>query len=104
MVRPGPMLRIVLLAGAVLGLAWNCSAENAPDLSPESADVKAQQVVVTVVDENNVPVPGAQLTFQQPGEAAVKQETDYAGRCAWVPRDTDPYAVGITKPGFYEIT
>ncbi len=59
-------------------------------------------ITLTVVDEDGLPVPGAQITVSEPGLAAVHLETDYAGRCAFTLQRTSPYQLQIQKPGFYQ--
>ncbi len=70
-------------------------AQRAPDHAP---------VFVTVVDENRVAVPGAQVIVQQPGKADIRETTDYAGRVAYILAGTQPYGIRVAKPGFYEQT
>ena len=38
-------------------------------------------VTVTVVDENGLPVSGAQVSVSEPGRPVLQLQTDYAGRC-----------------------
>jgi Carboxypeptidase regulatory-like domain len=59
------------------------------------------RVVLTVVDENGLPVPGAQVTVSEPGRAALQLQTDYAGRCSYLNRDSS-YQLLVKKPGFYQ--
>lgn len=59
-------------------------------------------VILTVVDENGLAVSGAQVTVLEPGLTAVRLWTDYAGHCAYIPRQDAPYRIRVEKPGFYQ--
>jgi hypothetical protein len=59
-------------------------------------------VILAVVDENGLAVSGAQITILEPGLAAVRLWTDYAGHCAYIPRQDAPYQIRVEKPGFYQ--
>jgi hypothetical protein len=59
-------------------------------------------VVLTVVDENDLGVSGAQVTVLEPGFAAIRLWTDYAGHCAYVIHQDAPYQIRAEKPGFYQ--
>jgi hypothetical protein len=62
----------------------------------------AAQVRITVVDENGLPVPGAQVTVIEPAQSPVQLWTDYDGHCGFVPRQSAFYQVQSGKPGFYQ--
>ncbi len=59
-------------------------------------------VILTVVDENSLAVSGAQVTVLEPGLAAVRLWTDYAGHCAYILQQGAPYQIRAQKPGFYQ--
>lgn len=64
------------------------------------------KLAITVVDENGVPVTGAQIlvsTTVSPSTHVARCETDYAGRCQIVGVSPGRYAVHIDKPGFYRL-
>jgi hypothetical protein len=61
-----------------------------------------QTVTLTVVDQNGVTIPTAQITVEEPAQSPFRIATDYAGQCSWVPRQTRPYQIRIEKPGFYQ--
>lgn len=62
-----------------------------------------ETVVVTVVDENGVAVPGAQVTVLPPGAAPLHLWTDFAGHCTFrLPENSQPYPLSVQKPGFYQ--
>lgn len=88
----------LLVASAVPGISAQVS--HAPVRTPGDAG-QARTVILTVVDENGMPVAGAQVTIQATGRLPIHAITDYAGRCAWLSRDSNPYAVRIEKGGFY---
>jgi hypothetical protein len=84
------LLGVVLLCGVV----------------PAGGQVPARRpaISLTVVDEDGLPVPGAQITVSEPGRAALRFETDYAGRCAFtVTSSASTYQLQIQKPGFYQV-
>ncbi len=56
----------------------------------------------TVIDENGLAVPAAQLTILEPGQSAVQLWTNYDGHCSFVPRQNAPYQIHVQKPGFYQ--
>ena len=61
------------------------------------------RVVVIVVDENGVAIPGAQVTIVEPNIAPLHLWTDFAGRCTFtLPKNAQPYQVTVQKPGFYQ--
>ena len=59
-------------------------------------------VTLTVVDETGMAVSGAEVTVIEPGFAAVRLWTDYAGRCAYAVHQDAPYRIRAEKPGFYQ--
>lgn len=60
-------------------------------------------ISLTVVDENGVPVPDAQVTLTQPNRPSLHLRTNYAGRSGYsLDRDSAPYQLRIDKPGFYQ--
>jgi hypothetical protein len=60
-------------------------------------------VFLSVVDENNVPVPGASITISEAGRPPFSLETDYAGRASWPLHTEAPYQIRVQKPGFYQV-
>lgn len=60
------------------------------------------RLAIGVVDENNVPVPSAQVKLGQAGsEKPVQRETDYAGRCEFEDLVRGVYQLRVEKEGFY---
>jgi hypothetical protein len=82
----------------LLGLVLLCSAV----LAGGQAPAPRPSTTLTVVDEDGLPVPGAQITVSEPGRAAVHLQTDYAGRCAFALKSDSTYQLQIQKPGFYQ--
>src|SRR5271155_660477 len=59
------------------------------------------QIELTVVDENGVAVPGAQVAVAEPGLPPQRLATDYAGRGQYGIPGNAPYEVEVDKQGFY---
>ncbi|HEX4006435.1 MAG TPA: hypothetical protein VHX60_09690 [Acidobacteriaceae bacterium] len=72
------------------------------DRAPAGASAHAPSIVVTVVDEDGLAIPEAQISIDQPGQPPVHIATDYLGRCAWIPREPGAFSLRADKPGFYE--
>ena len=63
-----------------------------------------QTLLVTVVDENNVAVPAAQVALTEGGGRAVSRgETDHAGRYLFSGLHHGNYELRVAKEGFYEV-
>jgi hypothetical protein len=92
------MLRRSLASGVVIGLFLLCSAATA------SGQTLAFHlpVVLTVVDENGLPVSEAQVRVSEPGLPDLQLQTDYAGRCSYSLHQDVSYQIRVAKPGFYE--
>jgi len=58
-------------------------------------------VELTVIDENGVAVPGAQVVLSEPGLTLQRVATDYAGRCQYSLHGSSPYDIDVEKQGFY---
>ena len=58
-------------------------------------------VVLTVVDEINIAVSGAEVVIQEPGKPPAQLITDYNGRVSYMPLGTAPYTLRVQKTGFY---
>ncbi len=61
-------------------------------------------IVLTVVDENNIAVPGAEVLMREPGRADQRLTTDYNGRISFVPQGPAGYTLQVQKSGFYAAT
>src|SRR3954454_24801336 len=61
-------------------------------------------VVLTVLDENYIAVPEAEVTIQEPGKPPERLTTDYNGRASYNPPGAAPYTVRVQKTGFYAST
>src|SRR3984957_11711890 len=84
--------------GMVVGVVLLCSVIPAGNQVPG----RRPAITLTVVDEDDLPVPGAQVTVSEPGRAAFHLQTDYAGRCAFTLNRSTAYQLQIQKPGFYQ--
>jgi len=82
----------------VLGVALLLSA------TPASGQIQPPRptVTLTVLDEDGLPVSGAQVTLSEPGRPAIQLRTDYAGHCTYSLQQDLPYQLGVQKPGFYQ--
>ncbi len=81
----------------LIGLILLCCA------SAATSQVTASRVSVllTVVDENDLPVPDARVSISEPGHPSLQLQTDYAGRCTY-PLQPNAYQIQVEKPGFYQ--
>jgi hypothetical protein len=87
------MLRLGHARGLILGLAFCCSSHLGRGQTP---------VTLTVVDEDGLPVPDAQITLSEPGHSLRQLQTDFAGRCTYTLESAQPYQLQVQKPGFYQ--
>ena len=111
---PEPSRRILPCAALLLAflaaafLAGSCSLAAAQAARPVqhllSPLAPPSSVTLTVVDQNGVAVPAAEVTVAEPSRPPLRLATDYAGRCSWTPRQSQPYTIRVEKPGFYEST
>ena len=92
------MLRRPLASGMIIGLFLVCSAASARG---QTLAFHAP-VVLTVVDENGLPVSEAHVTVSEQGRSALQLQTDYAGRCTYSLHRDAPYQIRVEKPGFYQ--
>jgi hypothetical protein len=92
------MQRCGAATAMVLGSVLFCSA------MPASGQIQAPRpmVTLTVLDEDGLPVPDAQVTLSEPGRPVIQLRTDYAGRCTYSLQRDLPYQLGVQKPGFYQ--
>src|ERR1017187_2405957 len=82
----GLILGLILLLGAVLLAGAQNPAAGVP-------------VLLTVVDENDLPVPDAQVVLSERGRPPVQLRTDSIGRCAYLLHQESPYQLRVEKPG-----
>lgn len=92
------MLRRPLASGMFLGLFLLCSATAVTG----QMTLSHVSVVLTVVDENGLPVAGALVSVLEPGRPTLQLQTDYAGRCNYSLQHDAPYQIQVAKPGFYQ--
>ncbi len=104
MPRPKRGTNLTAVFFVVSALAAALAQTPRPPQHVVTATVTANIVSLTVVDQNGLVVPAAQVTVEETGQPALHIATDYAGRCSWILRQTQPYKVRIDKPGFYQST
>jgi hypothetical protein len=75
-----------------------CSSVLAGGQSP----APRRAISLIVIDENGVPVSGAEVTLSEPALPPMLCWTDFAGRCAFAPQNDLPYQLRVEKLGFYE--
>jgi hypothetical protein len=92
------MLRRALASGVIVGFFLLCSAA----VARGQTGAFHAAVVLTVVDENGLPVSDAQVTVSEPGRPDLQLQTDYAGRCSYLLHQDASYQIRVGKPGFYE--
>ena len=92
------MLRRPLTSGMIIGLFLLCSAA----IARGQTLAFDAPVVLTVVDENGLPVSEAHVIVSEQGRSALQLQTDYAGRCSYSLHRDAPYQIRVQKPGFYE--
>jgi len=85
-------ITVILFALLFAGVAA-VSAQNPP---------ASQAVSLALVDENGQAVADAQVVVQEPGAAAVRLATDYAGHAAFRIQSGKPYRLRVEKPGYYQ--
>jgi hypothetical protein len=92
MLRRGPgrwmVVEVVLVCSSVLAGGQAPTARRAINL--------------IVVDENGLPVSGAEVTLSEPALYPMQCRTDFAGRCAFALQNDLPYHLRVEKLGFYE--
>jgi len=91
------MRRFKYVCGAIIGLILALSFAEAG-----GAQVTNGVATLTVVDENGVAVPGAQVVLQQGGRPDINGATDYAGRIRFTLTTFQTYTLRVQKAGFYE--
>ncbi len=70
----------------------------AQNLSPHAP------IQLTVVDENNAAVSGAEVIVQEPGRPPARLATDFNGRVSFILQGPAPYSLRVQKTGFYAST
>ena len=91
--------RAATLCGLLLTTTFSASA--LPGW-PGPQQLAGQDLLVTVLDENGLPVPSARLTLtDQPNSFVQKAETDYAGRYQFSNLTPAVYTLRVEKEGFF---
>jgi hypothetical protein len=91
-----PSLRVA--SGIILGLILLCIHSRAAGQTPALSTT----VALTVIDENSLPVPDAQVSISEPGRSPVQLQTNYAGRSTYALHQNESYEIRVEKPGFYQ--
>jgi hypothetical protein len=88
---------ILLLCGAAEAQLPGAGGRREP-----AQNARANAVVFTVVDDNGLAIPGAEVAVSQQGHAPVQLVTDYAGHARWPPGQPGQFSVTVSRPGYYE--
>jgi Carboxypeptidase regulatory-like domain/TonB dependent receptor/TonB-dependent Receptor Plug Domain len=105
-IKARPLLALpICLCFSALSFTQSFSQET-NGITPEGSEQQANQanpkIEITVLDENGVPVPAAQLTLVRADtQAVVRGETDSKGRHRFSELTAGMYRVKIEKQGFY---
>src|SRR5580692_1411652 len=79
------------------------SSSSSQRVSPEHSGA-AQDLTVTVTDENGVAVASARVQLQAPPPALpLRCQTDFAGRCEFPDVPSGAYDLRVEKSGFYAV-
>ncbi len=92
------MLGRPLACGMTIGLVLLCGAS----IARGQTLAFHVPVVLTVVDENGLPISEAHVTVSEEGRSTLQLQTDYAGRCSYLLHRDASYQIRVEKPGFYE--
>jgi len=102
MLRPHRLRTSALWLAVCIFLVFVCLAH--VSLAQTSTKPLAQNIVVTVVDENGVAVASALVFLQaSPQAAALRCVTDFAGHCEFSNLSTVSYELRVEKQGFYSV-
>jgi hypothetical protein len=102
MLRPHRLRTSALWLAVCIFLVFVCLAH--VSLAQNSTKPLAQNIVVTVVDENGVAVASALVFLQaSPQAAALRCVTDFAGHCEFSNLSTVSYELRVEKQGFYSV-
>jgi len=102
MSRSGCLREFACWLALTVGLP--CLAQTATPQAKLSAPALPQTIAVTVTDENGVAVPSALVYLQgPPPAAALRCETDFAGRCQFTNVVAGAYQLRVQKQGFYAL-
>src|SRR5208283_654035 len=103
MLRPHRLRTSALWLAVCIFLVFVCLAH--VSLAQNSTKPLAQNIVVTVVDENGVAVASALVFLQASPEAvALPSVTDFAGHCEFSNLSAGTYQLRVEKQGFYSVT
>lgn len=110
------MLFVMLDPAGLWAISPQASTDKMPPAAPAVEQViqapspgslerqQNQSLLVTAVDENNVPVSSAQATLSEVGgQTVLRGETDYAGRFKFADLHAGLYRLQLLKDGFYAV-
>lgn len=93
--RRATLFLVLCLATTVRGQVANSSPHPIPRAAPPSA---GENLLITVVDENDIPVPSALIFLQSsPGVLQLKCETDFVGHCSFQGLVADSYQLSSRR-------
>jgi len=90
-----------VLCLCMFSLAAIAQPSQAQQSFPPDTHSRQTRVVITVLDENGIPVPAALVTISLQGRVIRQLRTDYLGRCLFLSKLSTPYQIRVEKPGFY---
>jgi hypothetical protein len=85
----------------VVFLAWGIVCFFVVLVPSEAAGQNLPQATVVVTDENGVAVASARVLLETSAGAAMRCQTDLAGRCAFAGLAAGQYSLRVEKEGFY---
>jgi hypothetical protein len=102
--RNAPQFRPLRLAFALAAAILLAAARSAAGQGPTPPQTPNAELVITVADENGLVVSSARLILtEQKTQAAIKGETDYAGRHRFTGLPPGLYSLRVEKEGFYVV-
>ena len=102
MPRPHRLCRSAICLAVCICLVQVCLAQTA---TRPPGPTSPQNILVTVIDENEVAVPSALVFLQASPEAvALRCVTDFAGHCEFSKLSAPAYQLRVEKQGFYAVT
>ena len=100
--RRAALFLVLCLVTTARGQVANSSPHSIPRAVPPSA---GENLVITVVDENDVPVASALIFIQSsPGVLPLKCETDFVGHCSFQGLIAGSHQLRVEKEGFYALS
>jgi hypothetical protein len=99
--RRAALFLVLCLVTTVRGQVANSSPHSVPRAAPPAGE----NLLMTVVDENDVAVPSARVFLQSSlAVLQLKCETDFAGHCSFQGLVAGRYQLRVEKEGFYAVS